>query len=686
MKTLLTCEKPDVAKMIADVVDVSTKNLGGYFEGDDYVITWGFGHMISLKQPHEINEKWKSWDLQDLPLKFDYSKDLKVESDKLKQLNIVKKLVNRNDISLIINCGDADREGLLIQEEMYAFSGCKKEIKVLWADGLSKDSVIKSLNNLHDRDEFLGLLDAGKGRAITDWLYGMNYSRAIKLTLYNYSKDTIAYGRCQTPVLKLMVDRELEIKNFQVKDYYQIESTFDKGYKGLLIDKDKNIVKYDKVADAENDLKSIDKVGEIVDYKVEKKSQKPPMLFSLLTLQKTMSGLYSADKTLSILQKLYEKGLVSYPRTDTEYIDEGTFDEIEKRLMPAITHFNIKRDNLADFNSIKSIIVKPKKVASHFAIIPTERVLSDSEFNELSKDEQIILETIYKRLIALLMPDYEYESITIITKCGNYNFITKGTNPLKLGFKELYVKDVAENSKDKEDDEEENVSIPKNLKNGDKVNVINLEILIKKTEPPKRYTTSSLLSLMKSHGIGRPSTYAEIIKRLEAHGYIKLSSKKYFCSDLAIDYMSKIPAKLVDVELTKKFEEKLDLIDEKKYSLKELLNDTEKEQVEMINTLKELSKTTTKFEGKKSEYVCPNCNKPLQEQKFTFNCECGFKLSKSVASKEIPDKEIDNLLKKGKTGLIKGFKKKDGGTFNCALKLDKKTGKVEFDFTANKKK
>ena len=326
-KVLITCEKPDAARDIAQILGCSGKHKG-YFEDNNYIITWAYGHLIEWKKPEEINEIYKVWDLSYLPFNFDINKDLKVSTSTRKQYSIISKLINRVDVDYIVNAGDADREGLLIQEEIYKFAGNKKDIKVLWSQSLTEKEIIKCLNNLKKRSDFMSLHESAKARSTIDMMMGFTYTRAITKTIAN--NNYISYGRCQTPLLKLLNDREVEIKNFKVEDYYEIKAKFDKGYEGVYVDSKGETIKFKSEIEARNVINDTVKTGEILDIKEEKKTQKAPNLFSLPELQKVIGNKYhfTADKTLDIAQSLYEKKLTSYPRTDTEYINEEVYAEI----------------------------------------------------------------------------------------------------------------------------------------------------------------------------------------------------------------------------------------------------------------------------------------------------------------------------------------------------------------------
>lgn len=675
-KVLITCEKPDAAKNIAEILGCKGKHEG-YFEDNNYIITWAYGHLIEWKKPEEINEAYKVWDLSYLPFDFDINKDLKVSSDKRKQYSIISKLIKRADVDYIVNAGDADREGLLIQEEIYRFAGNKKEVKVLWSQSLTEKEIIKCLNNLKERNDFVSLLESAKARSTIDMMMGFTYTRALAKTIAN--NNYISYGRCQTPLLKLLNDREEEIKNFKVEDYYEIKAKFDKGYDGVYVDSKAEIVKFKSEIEAKNVINDTVKTGKILDIKEEKKTQKAPNLFSLPELQKVMGSKYhfNADKTLDIAQKLYEMKLTSYPRTDTEYINDEVYVEIDNRIKSATTLLKIEINGL-NKESLQRM-VKPNKVTGHHALLPTEIVASKDKLEKLTNDELLVYKEICKRFIAIMMPDYEYLSTIVLTVLGDKNFMSKGIKVINDGYNILYKNDVINN--DDKNEKEEDKALP-NISVNDTVQA-SLFIEAKKTKPQPRYTTSTIITLMEKYGIGRPSTIAEIIKTLIKREFIELSKNKYIVTSKGTEFISIIPEDLKDPGITKNIEEKLTNIEEGKYTYKQLIDDVYNEQKDKIELLKKMVGTVLMKNptiDKTSDYKCPICGSPLENQKFSYNCSCGFKISKEIAGKKLSESNISDICAKGKTSKISGFKKKAGGTFSAILEVDKANKKLEFKF------
>lgn len=685
-KTLITCEKLDIAENIAEILGMPTKKINGsYFENEDYIITWSFGHLINWKDPHEIKEEYKTWSLDPLPFRFDITKDQKVISGKNKLLGTYKTLLNRADVDLVVNAGDSDREGLLIQEEIYAWSKCTKPIKVLWAQSKAQKEVVKCLNNLKDRNDFIPLLDAAKARTTIDYMLGITETRGLNLTCFKGQR--ISYGRCQTPLLKLLSDREIEIKNFKVSDYFEIECNFDNKYKGILYDVDKKeSIKFTSKEEANNIINQLSDTGKIIEYKKELKKEDVQSLYSLSSLQKEMGNKYhfTADKTLNIAQSLYEKKLTSYPRTDSEFINDEVFEGIADNIKSAKNIICVTEE--LDINKLK-VVCKPNKVTGHHGLIPTEEICSKEKYNKLSEDEKLVYNAICKRLLAIIMPEYKYYSISVLTDVNGKIFKTTATEIIDLGWKKLY-KDEKSDKEDKSDDK--NVIIPELEENGT-YNVSNKEILSKKTKAPARYTSATIISLMEKYKIGRPATQAEIINRLIEMDFIKFEKNKYEVLPKGLAFIELVLDELKSPELTKNIEEKLSEIADGNLNWKTLIDEVYENQKKRIEVYKNMAGETN--EGflnavKETDYICPICGSKIINNTYSYNCKnenCGLKINKEISGKKIPERAIADLFAKGKCGLIKGFKsQKTGNEYNAKLKINPETKKLDFIFEVNK--
>lgn len=678
-KVLITAEKPDAAKKIAMALGVDIKNKGGFFEDDSYIITWAIGHLIRFKKTSEMKEEYKTWSFDPLPMKFNLNTDLTIDNDKKKQFSVIKKLINRSDVSYIVNAGDADREGLLIQEEIYKFAGNKKPIKMLWVQSQTESEIVKGMAHLKERSLFLNLLEEAKARQTVDYMFGISYTWGLALTVAKNNK--VSYGRCQTPLLKLLSDREKEIKSFKVSDYFEIEANFQNLYSGILFDKEKKEnVKFNTKEDAENTLNSLKNKGKVIEYKKEQKKEAVTKLYSLSLLQKEMGSKFhfTAKKTLQIAQSLYEMKLTSYPRTDTEYINDDVFAEIDDRIKAAKNLIKVT-DNL-DKERLK-VVCKPNKVTGHHAILPTDTICSKEVYESLKKEEKIVYIAICKKFLSVMLPDFEYYSINVLTDVNGYIFKSSGTETISLGWKELYKTEKTEKDEDKEEEKE----IPELVLNNE-YDVINKKILSKQTKAPARYTASSIINLMEKWMIGRPATQADIIDRLINMGFVEFNNNKYSVTNKGLTFIDVVLDELKDPNLTKNIEEKLSKIANNEYTKEKLIEDVFNNQLKRIDVYKKMASELPKqaFNLQKTDFKCPLCNSELVSQKYTYNCsneKCGFKVNKVYGEKKIPEKAFIDLFTKGKTGLLKKLKGKTGKEFNARLVIDKekRTAKYEFE-------
>ncbi|MCM1159903.1 MAG: DNA topoisomerase III [Roseburia sp.] len=683
-KILVIAEKPSVGNDIARVLGCTEKK-DGYIEGNEYIVTWAIGHLIGLKYPEEHEERFKTWEIKDLPFHFPISESLKVLPDTSRQFNTIKKLIHRNDVDSLINAGDAGREGYLIQEWIYRMAGNNKPVKVLWASSVTDEALKKAFSDLKENREFSSLLDEAEARAEGDHLLGINYSRALTLT--KASGTTLSYGRCQTPLLNLVIQRDLEIENFKPEPYYQVEASYRKGFKGTLISEDKKKLDFKERIEAEKVLEECaGNEAEVVEYVTEDKSKKPPLLYDLATLQKAMGAAYgfTPDHTLSIAQSLYEKHkILSYPRTDSQYLSNDLYHEIKAHVLSC--NFGIFRQFIAsiDLDSLKAEkrYFNDLKVTDHHALIPTINPETEHIYSSLAPDEKKVFDAVVISLLAIFYPDYEYSITTIVNKIGNHFFLSKGNTIKKLGFKEIFKLDQEENPEEKEDKQ----LLPV-LQVKERIAVDGLKIMDKKTTAPSRYTVSSLISLMEKYKIGTAATRAEIIKKLmnPKRAYLKLEKGKYLSTPLGRAYIKVIPDKLKAPELTMNFEEKLAMINsgqlEKEAFLKEIVTELE-ENIAVFSKEAGTGEKISAEAGDEGIGNCPICHKPMREGRKNFYCSgykegCQFVIWKTISGKTLTRAQLKQLLSKGKTGKIKGFQSRNGKSFEAALyvKEDKSIG------------
>ena len=716
MKVILA-EKPSVAKTIASFLKANTRR-DGYFEGNGYIVTYAFGHLVSLYDMKDYDkEKYSgSWKMANFPFipadKFKF----KVDDSKQKQFNIIKELLNRDDVEYVINATDNDREGELIAFLIFLLAKNKKPVKRILVNEWTPQDITRGLENLKDEEDMRNLQAAGYTRLITDWLIGINFTSVATLKYGNGKLLNI--GRVILPTVKLVYDRDMEIKNFVPKTYFEIEGNFkcaNGTYKGKLI-KGKE-TKFDTEEEAMAVIDSItSKNGVISSKKVTKSKEYAPKLFSLTSLQGYITSKYShftSDKVLNVCQSLYEGkgkgGYITYPRTDSVYLEESLTDKASQTLN-RLKH-GLPYEDKIKFAKTKRVF-DSSKVDSHSAIIPTYIVP-----NSLTPDEQIVYQAIKDRFIANFMPPAEYENTEIKTDVDDSVFLTKGKVLKVKGYLEVYNK------------EQKNDLLP-SMEKGENVEVLEILPLKKQTTPPKSYTEDTLLKAMKNCGknvddedlvlagysIGTSATRGDVLKKIAQVGYVNKKGKSYYITDLGINLVEIFPVKdLFDVDYTGKLEKSLSDIQKGQFSRKEYLLNIMNFIVKNVNIIKydapkkintdayvydpktkkstsksqleakatKAAKASSKKSSSKTDNTslgkCPVCGSDVVETEKGFlctnyqTCKYGiFKDDKYLALfKKKPNKTmVKSILKKGEAK-VKSLTDKNGNKFDAILTYQK---------------
>lgn len=716
MKVILA-EKPSVAKTIASFLKANTRR-DGYFEGNGYIVTYAFGHLVSLYDMKDYDkEKYSgSWKMANFPFipadKFKF----KVDDSKQKQFNIIKELLNRDDVEYVINATDNDREGELIAFLIFLLAKNKKPVKRILVNEWTPQDITRGLENLKDEEDMRNLQAAGYTRLITDWLIGINFTSVATLKYGNGKLLNI--GRVILPTVKLVYDRDMEIKNFVPKTYFEIEGNFkcaNGTYKGKLI-KGKE-TKFDTEEEAMAVIDSItSKNGVISSKKVTKSKEYAPKLFSLTSLQGYITSKYShftSDKVLNVCQSLYEGkgkgGYIKYPRTDSVYLEESLTDKASQTLN-RLKH-GLPYEDKIKFAKTKRVF-DSSKVDSHSAIIPTYIVP-----NSLTPDEQIVYQAIKDRFIANFMPPAEYENTEIKTDVDDSVFLTKGKVLKVKGYLEVYNK------------EQKNDLLP-SMEKGENVEVLEILPLKKQTTPPKSYTEDTLLKAMKNCGknvddedlvlagysIGTSATRGDVLKKIAQVGYVNKKGKSYYITDLGINLVEIFPVKdLFDVDYTGKLEKSLSDIQKGQFSRKEYLLNIMNFIVKNVNLIKydapkkintdayvydpktkkstsksqleakatKAAKASSKKSSSKTDNTslgkCPVCGSDVVETEKGFlctnyqTCKYGiFKDDKYLALfKKKPNKTmVKSILKKGEAK-VKSLTDKNGNKFDAILTYQK---------------
>lgn len=649
MKTLVIAEKPSVGRDIARVLKCN-KNINGAIEGSKYIVTWGLGHLVTLSDPERYDEKYKQWNMQDLPMIPKYLR-LEVIKQTGKQYNAVKSQIHRKDVNEIVIATDAGREGELVARWILEKAGNQKPIKRLWISSVTDKAIREGFSNLKPGKEYDNLYRAAVSRAEADWLVGINATRALTCK-YNAQ---LSCGRVQTPTLAMIAKREEEIRNFKPVPYYGLTVTVEKkdGLKQSMKlqwvePKSKSNRSFDKDK-VETLLKNLKGQEAKVTKVTRSEKRKPaPQLYDLTELQREANKKFdfSAKQTLNIMQRLYENHKVlTYPRTDSRYLTTDIVDTLKERLQ-AIS-VGPYRKLAAQVKVIKpsKAFVDNSKVSDHHAIIPTEQY---PELSNMSLEERKIYDLVVKRFLAVLYPAYEYEQTSIEVEIGGQFFTAKGNLVKKAGWKEVY-----DNSYD---DGEEETSDVIAVNQGDKLNVLNLTMTEGKTKPPAPFNEATLLSAMEnpvkymeSHnkediktlgetgGLGTVATRADIIEKLFNSYLLEKKGKDIHITAKAKQLLELVPADLKKPELTADWERKLSKIAKGSLRRDAFMTDIKNYTNELIS---EIKSGEGKFRHDNiTNHKCPNCGKYLllvkgknSTKRVCQDRECGYKETVSRTS------------------------------------------------------
>ena len=639
-KILILAEKPSVGRDIGRVLKCNKKG-NGYLEGNKYIVTWALGHLVTLANPEDYDKKYKSWNIEDLPILPHYLK-LVVIKQSSKQFYAVKKQMNRKDVSEIVIATDAGREGELVARWIIEKAHVNKPIKRLWISSVTDKAIRDGFNNLRPGKVYENLYESAIARAEADWIVGINATRALTCK-YNAQ---LSCGRVQTPTLAMIAKREEEIQNFKGKDYYGIEAS-TKNFKLIWQDgKTKDMKTFNKKK-SDKILKSIKgKDAEVIDVNKVNKKSFPPRLYDLTELQRDANKIfgYSAKETLSIMQKLYEKHKVlTYPRTDSRYISEDIVDTLGDRVRACSIGYYKKITSKILKKPIKGnkSFVDNKKVSDHHAIIPTEEMVVLSELNNKEKK---IYDLVVKRFLSVLYPPFEYEQTTIKAKIGNEIFIAKGKKVVFEGWKEVYSNDFQGN---KEEDILEQV-FP-SISRGDILKISSIIQTNGKTKPPAPFNEATLLSAMENPkrymedenkdlidiigetgGIGTVATRADIIEKLFNTFLIEKKGQNIFITSKGKQLLELVPEDLKSPALTAEWEQKLGAIAKGKLNRKIFINEMRDYSKSII---KEIKNSDAEFKHDNlTRSKCPECGKYMLEVKNKrgkmYICqdrECGYR-------------------------------------------------------------
>lgn len=703
---LILAEKPSQGKAYAEAFKNSNRKDGyievsdnRLFDGQKAFITWGFGHLIEMVKPEDYKEEWKRWNLDTLPIlpekyKFQVASNRGVK----KQYNVVKRLLN--EATKIVVASDADREGENIARSIIEQAGATGIlIKRLWINSLEVNEIVKGFQNLKDGKEYESFYKEAQTRQISDWLVGMNGSRLYTLLLQGAGQQGVfSVGRVQSPSLYQVYKRQQEIKDFISKPFYEIvgnvvvsEGDFEAKYNNKYNSKQElhSFLNKCSVGTGNNDgvIKSVEKLA---------KKTSSPRLHSLSTLQTKANKRwkYSPSDTLTIVQELYEKKLLSYPRTDTQFITDSEFGYLKENLTKYKSYADLSFD--VTYPDARKRYVNGAKVQEHYAIIPTRQIPKKSN---LSQKEKNIYDEVMLTTLAMFADDYHYEETKVDVDVNGVVLHAKGNVAKVQGWKSLFISS----------DQKEGGTVLPAMGESESCNV-DVSIKEGKTKPPKPYTEGDLINMMKNagrdmedeeskdilkkvEGIGTEATRASIIETLKNQQYIEIKRNIVTVTTKGETLCKVIgDSLLASPKMTAKWEQYLAKIGRNEGTQEKFLDSIQRFVLAMIEDApssieknKEILQSNAKLDNVGD---CSSCNDGVISDRGKFyGCSnhsngCKFTLPKKWAGKMIPKKDIVKLLTDNKTGIIKGFKKKKGGTFDAYLVL--KDGNISMDFAKRK--
>ena len=676
---LVIAEKPSVARSIATVIGADEKQ-NGYWQGGGYLVSWCIGHLVSFAEAGQYDEKYCKWRYEDLPILPQLWKFI-VPDEKKQQFEIVRSLLNRPDVDSVTAATDAGREGELIFRFVYQMAGCTKPVKRLWISSMEDAAIREGFANLRPDSDYDALYQSALCRAKADWLVGINATRLFSV-LYH---KTLTVGRVQTPTLKMLVDRDAKILRFQKEKYYTV--SIQSG--SLKADSE-------RISDAEtaNSLKEkcTSAVAVCTSVKREKKTEQPPKLYDLTTLQREANRLFgfTAKQTLDYAQQLYEKKLLTYPRTDSQYLTED-MGQTAQHLVSDLLGLLPIAQGLALTTEVGRVL-NSKKVSDHHAIIPTAEFVKQG-FTGLAESECKLMNLVCSKLLCAIAAAHEYETVTAVFSCAGNEFTAKGKTVLVPGWKEI---DQRFRSTLKADTEEEVLNTLPKLAEGQNFSVTT-DISEHFTSPPKAYTEDTLLSAMERagaedmpenaerKGLGTPATRAAILEKLVQMGFVQRKGKQLVPTKDGINLAVVLPESLTSPVLTAEWENRLTEIAKGNADADEFMAEIETQVRQLVKTYSCIS--ADKQNLFQSERViigkCPRCGENVYEGKKNFYCgnrSCQFVMWKNdrffeQRKKAFTPKIAAALLKNGKAKVKGLYSEKTGKTYDATVLLADTGGK-----------
>ncbi|HUB04589.1 MAG TPA: DNA topoisomerase 3 [Solirubrobacteraceae bacterium] len=708
--TLVIAEKPSVGRDLVAVLPGAFTKHEGYLEGPEHVVTWAVGHLVQLADPDEYDDKFKKWRMADLPIVPDRFKLVVRDERSKKQMNVVKRLLDRDDVDRVVNACDAGREGELIFAYLYEKAGSKKQVQRLWLNSMTKDAIRNAFGDLRPGAELATLEQAARSRSEADWIVGMNATRAATIRLRSSFDGAVSLGRVQTPTLAILARREVEIREFVPEPYWLVDAVLDpvvdgpRTYEG----------RYH--AGANPRVKTADEAAAIVEAcrgqsgeitKLEKSTRKerPELLYDLTSLQRHANRRYgfTARRTLAAAQRLYEEHkALTYPRTNSRFLTGDMIPEIKPiaRLVGGQPEYARASEYVLGLDVLPlGRVVNDAKVTDHHAIIPTRA--ERHPVDKMSDDDRRIYDLVVRRFLAIFHPEAVFENTRVETTVAEHVFRTRGKVLLVAGWRAVYGEMPDADAGD--DDEGREQQLPK-LSKGEQVDVTDVSSEEKMTKPPARYNDNSLLGAMetagklvddeelreamKESGIGTPATRAAIIERLIQVGYVERDGRALVVSEKGLNVIRLLGEHaLTSPSLTGDWERRLALIetggDSREAFMGDIVRFTSETVGELDRNLKDVRIPRANLGP------CPVCGHDIVENRKGYSCwsrddpGCGFVIWKSKAGKTLPVAVARELIRTGRTEkAVTGFKGRSGKSFRARLALQQtEDGKwrVEFD-------
>jgi DNA topoisomerase-3 len=711
--TLVIAEKPSVGRDLVAVLPGAFTKHEGYLEGPEHVVTWAVGHLVQLADPDEYDDRFKKWRMADLPIVPDRFKLVVRDERSKKQMNVVKRLLDRDDVERVVNACDAGREGELIFAYLYEKAGSKKSVQRLWLNSMTKDAIRAAFGDLRPGADLASLEAAARSRSEADWIVGMNATRAATIRLRSSFDGAVSLGRVQTPTLAILARREQEIRDFKPEPYWVVDAVLDpvedapRTYEGRY-----HAGANPRIATASEATAIVEacqsQTGEITKLEKSERKERPQLLYDLTSLQRDANRRYgfTARRTLAAAQRLYEEHkALTYPRTNSRFLTGDMIPEIKPiaGLLGQQPEYAKASEYVLGLDVLPlGRVINDAKVTDHHAIIPTRA--ERHPVDKMSDDDRRVYDLVVRRFLAIFHPEAVFENTRVETTVAEHVFRTRGRVMLVAGWRAVYGESVdADAAEQRDDDEGREQQLPK-LNQGERVDVTAVGSEEKETKPPFRYNDASLLGAMetagklvdedelreamKESGIGTPATRAAIIERLIQVGYVERDGRAFVVTEKGLNVIRLLGEHaLTSPGLTGDWERRLALIetggDSREAFMGDIVKFTESTVGELDRNLKDVRIPRANLGP------CPVCGHDIVENRKGYSCwsrddpGCGFVIWKSKAGKTLPVAVARELIRTGRTEKpVTGFKGRSGKSFRARLALqqtDEGKWRVEFD-------